>query len=64
MESDQLLLRISVSVCPNYWNCDMPLLRLPDTSHRVKSGVLCTGLLPLTVNSSLLATTMQDFQER
>ena len=64
MESDQLLLTISVGVCPNYWRSDMSLLRLPDTSGRLKFGVLCTGLLPLTVNSSVLATIMQGFQER
>ena len=42
----------------------MSVLRLPDTSDWLKFGVLCTGLLPLTVNSSVLPTTMQGFQER
>ena len=38
MESDQLLLTISVGVCPNIGRSDISLLRLPDTSDGLKFG--------------------------
>ena len=63
MESDQLLLAISVGVCPKYRRSDMSLLRLPDTSDRLKFAALCTRLLPLTVNSSVIATMTQALKE-
>ena len=60
----RILMTAPVGVCPSYWRSGKSPLRLPGTSDPLKLTLLCIGLSPQPVFSSMHPTETPGFRER